>query len=152
MPITLSFYLYSLLFFFLDIILYGLLQKKIIHIVLCIFSIFIFRTSSKNIVIFLMLLLTLEGLLDMYVYGIPLFYLIPITFLAVLTRAVLQHYSTIPLYIALIACLFSHTFFLGYFNTAPRLSYYTFYEIFANMILLFVFLKFLFKGRLGNRF
>lgn len=148
-----TFYLYTVLFFFLDILLYSLLQKKMIYFLFCFYSFFIFQSSSFLKIVFLLFFLTLESFFDLYGYGVSLFYLLPVTFLVLLVRPLVHSYSMIPSIGAFLICFICHHSLVAFWSSLPgwTLRYYTFYELCANILLLFVCLKF-FKGRRDNRF
>lgn len=146
MLMNLSFYIYTSLFFFLDIIFYGLLQKKIVHLTLCFYSIYVFHTRSNVPIIFLLLLITLEGFLDIPFFGAQLIYLLPITFLSLLIRYYVQSSSIVAILAILIFCLFCNYALLLYLNSIDIIfDYGKLYELIIHCCLTIGFLKLLIK-------
>jgi hypothetical protein len=151
MLINTSFYIPSL-FFFLEIFLHAFLQKKVLHLLLCLYSIYIFHRGSLHQIIFILFLITLSDFVMFSVYGASLIFLIPLSFLVYFIRSLLEPTSNFPLYITLLLSMLCRLLLCWFFWPHMSLRYYTFYELCANIIVLSIFLKFLFKGRLDNRF
>lgn len=139
--------LFLTLLFALDIILWGFFEQKIISLVLCLSSILIFRTTSTFTITYLLFLLSLEGLFDFYCYGIPLLYLLPLTFLIRNTRNILQPHTMLPFYATLLVCLLCNTLLRGYYS--PH-NLYSFYSISAHVLFVFLFSQLFFKT--NNKF
>ncbi len=152
MLLNLPFYFYSLLLFIIDIFFHGFFQKKIVHLLLCFYCVYIFKNSTNFNIFFLIFLLTIEGFLTTHCYYVVLLYLIPITLFIVIIRSIIKPYLFLPQSITFTVCLASHYYLLSYFTQSRSVQSYTFYEICGNLLVLLIFLKFLYKGRWDNRF
>lgn len=149
-----NFYIYSFIFFFLDIAVHGLLQEKFLHILLCFYSISIFQFCSKARILFLVFLLSIQGFLVSGYYGVSLAYLVPLTGIIMLVNPLLNpSYRKTPCVTTFIICFIGYHVTACAFSTAisADLRYYTLYELFVNIIVLSICLKY-FKGRWDNRF
>ncbi len=152
MPINILFYGYALLFFFLDIILYGFFEKKFFCFLLSYYSIALLGSFKFPSIIFLSVLIAAELFLEIDHFGIALLPLIIISAIIFYLRPYLYEDACIPIYMVFV-CVLLFTYFLkGWFFHYTPIETYTFYTICVNIVILSSMLKFLFKGKRGNRF
>ncbi len=148
---SLLFYCSILLFFFLNLLLRGVMHHNSIQSMLCIFCIMLFRSGTMYESAALFLLVILEDFIDTNFAGMTLFYTIPLAFTGMFLQKIMHPHSIVPIYIFLSIALLCKFALLAYFNNFKLFEAYTLYELFGNLMVLTLCLKLLFKGRLGNR-
>lgn len=141
--------LFIFLFFFLDVTLAGFFNYHFFYLIGCLYyATLFFSQNYLSLMIALMPMLLLEEFLIDGRFGIHLLYILPITLIVCYIRPFFRQDSI------LMPCL-SLTFFLiikTFFKRGSLFSgTYIFFEICVNIIVLIIFLKYIVKGRLGNR-
>lgn len=139
------------LFFSFDIIMHGLNHHSCIQSMLSIFCIMLFRSTYIHELLLVFLLLTLENFIVTNFVGMSLLYTIPLAFAGISLQKLMHPHSILPIYGFLGIALLCKFALLAYFNSFKFYGFYTLYELCANIIVLILCLKLLFKGRLGNR-
>jgi len=148
---SLLFYCTLIALFSFDTILRGILHQSFAQSMLCLFCSMLFRSRSSNELIIVFLLVTLESFMDTHFVGMSLLYTIPLALAGISLQKLMHPHSTLPIYGFLTLAIFCKTASLSYFNGFKFTITYTLYELCANLIMLTLCLKLLFKDRLGNR-
>jgi len=141
----------ALLFFLIDITIFTLFNIYISALTLSFYSILLLYQNKTAPLVFLLFLLSLQSFLF---YGCiwPTFaYIIPLSILGRWANVLFKKipfvlYSLIGLFIAIQGC-----FIEPYFFDTEIQKAYTFYKICVNILMIVIFLKYLPKGKLGDR-
>lgn len=148
------FYIFSLLFFVVDIFCYSFFEKQIFYFLLCFFILYIYEEEKQlDKLIIVCLLISLESSLNYGQFGSQLLCLIPISLIAYFAQKLLYATSIQP-YLTLISCIFAQSFLIEplFLMISSPISY-TNSKIIANIIvLLCMSLIVSSQGKLGNRF
>jgi len=141
--------LFIFLFFFLDVTLFGFFNCQFFHLITSLFCATLFFPQKSLIVLsaIIMPLLLEEFLIDGR-FGIQLLYIVPITFLILYLRPYFREDSFILPFLSLLFFILIKSLFRSGFIMPNT---YIFFEICVNIVVLFIFLKYIVKGRLDNR-
>lgn len=142
-----NFYYYVLLFFFIDLCAASLLSHHSIDFLFCFFT--ITCLSNPNIVHHITLALFLLARDSMYYHNSLLYFVVYLGILMGLFGAlakILDTSLTISYFVALLLGLTIKNVMYG-----ADLSFYTGYEIFATIVVMYGVLKYMAKGKLSNR-
>ena len=146
-------FLFSLLVLFLlvDVSMFTLFNTNISALLLCLYTIVLLYQNR----LFPMMLSGLFVSLHFFLfYGsiAPLFtYLLPLSILARWAKIIIRKESIIPFLFLALTIAAEHLFIMpSVFGTKP-LKLCTFYKICGNLLMLVIFLKYVPKGRRGNR-
>ena len=144
--------LFSLMFFFLDILMFSLFEKQIFYLLLCFYIFNMWEQRNVFIFIFFAFLIALESSLYYGQFGVQLLYLLPITLLAFKAKQTFWNWNFQP-YLILMACLLIQSYLIEPFLLGiPATFSYTNSKIIANIIVLWcISLIFSSQGKLGNR-
>lgn len=151
--ITLRGYIYpiALLLLFIDISSFTLINLDIVSLLLCLYTVVLFRQEKAAPLIFIAVLLSLKSFLLYGHKGIFLISILTMSLLFIQAKTIIHKTATLP-YIFLSLCIIFQDLviepcILG-FEIIPSC---TFYKIFANLLITAIFLKYLSKGNLGDR-
>jgi len=143
--------LLAILFLLLDISMFTILQKKIVLGVLCFYTIMLFNQSKTQYLLYITLMLSFETFL---LYGhifYFLLYIIPLSLISVKSYHILHKNAFVPyLFIVLIIGIEQLILEPKLFSLSS-ISPYTIEKICVNLLIVAIFLKYLPKGRQGNR-
>lgn len=137
-----------IVFFFLDVCVYGLFSYPWIHIVLCWYTVALVKRFSPVYKAGMLFCILLEDLLVTNVYGISLLYSIPIGVIGHLIRKNFHPHTPLFCYSMVGLMLMLRTMVIAWANSYPYLlTPCTVREICINMIVTYIILKFLSEGK-----
>lgn len=147
---TIIFYCSLILLFCFDLFIQGLLHQPFLYSMFALFCCLLFSNSPLSQLISITVMIILEDFSKTNTLGLSFVYSIPILFFGISLQKILEANALIPLYCFFTFCLVCKLAITAYFTGVPFFKWYTLYEIFGNISMLTVYLKLLFKGRLGN--
>lgn len=148
---SLLFYCFVLLLFFSDLIIRTMTHQLYLQSMLALFCIILFGYHSMCELIVLFLFIIVEDFIDIHLVSINLLYSLPLALAGLSLQKLLHPNSLLMIYSFFIISLVCKFSLLAYFNNFQFYKICTLYELSANLILLTLYLKLLFKGRLGSR-
>jgi len=140
-------YPFTILFFLADITLFTLFDTQILSFLLCFYTIVLLKQNQKLPIMFCLFTISLHSFLFYGQISPILYYIVPLSVLLRWVYAILNK-SPIILYTALVAFVLTEQLFIGAYSMQ---KHYTFYGICGNILVIAIFLKYLPKGKLGNR-
>jgi len=139
------------LFLFLDISIFTLFGNNIAALLLCFYTIILFRRPKITILAFIIFLMSVQHFLLYGQIKSLIIYLIPLSFLASTAQKHLRKSNTLP-YLFAALCIAIDGLAIEPYIFGVKINFgYTFCKICANLLVVAIFLKFLPKGKLGNR-
>ena len=143
--------LLAILFLLLDISLFSILQKKVVFSLLCFYTILLFNQSKTTYLACGALFLSIETFL---LYGQSLYFLafiIPLSFISLKLSTFLHRGYILP-YIFTLAIITLEQYVLEpRIFSLTTISPYTIEKICVNILIVAIFLKYIPKGKLGDR-
>lgn len=145
------FFLLAILFLLLDISAFTILQKKIVFSLLCLYVVLLFKKSKMSYLAILSLFMSLETFL---LYGQTIYFLFFLILLSIITVKLYtllhKNYFFPHLFIVSIVAIEQIILEPRLFNIST-ISPYTIEKICVNLLIVAIFLKYLPKGKQGNR-
>jgi len=143
--------LFAILFLLLDITIFTILQKKTALLLLCFYTLMLFNQPKAKYLVYICLFISLETFLFYgHTYSLLLF-IAPLSIVTVKISHILHENRILP-YLFVTAIIAFEQFILEpqVFNV-KAISPYTIEKICVNLLIVAIFLKYLPKGKLGDR-
>lgn len=147
---TIIFYCSFVVLFCIDLFIQGFLHQPLLCSMLALFCCLLFSNSSVYELGIITTMMLLEDFLKTNILALSFIYLTPIIFLGISLQKILEARAMLPVYCFFTFALICKLAITAYFTGVSFFKWYTLYEIFGNISMLTVYLKLLFKGRLGN--
>lgn len=150
--IPLLFYGLVILCFISDLCIVNLVQASYIHILLCFYTLLIFRTTSRAQITVTACTLLAKDFIVHGLFGLPLVYLVPLTVGAHCLKKRLFYQTSLFHYLFVTLALLAQIYLiewalLGLYQPIN----YVFFSIFGTLIVLFCLLNYKLKGEQDNR-
>jgi len=138
-------------FLFVDISIFTIFDANISALLLCLYTIILLYQNKKLPMALAIFFVSLQFFVFYGNIYLLLSYLIPISLLARWAKITIRKESVITYVFLAMLIMIEQVFVAPYVFGVNALKTYTFYKICGNILMLAIFLKYLPKGKLGDR-
>jgi len=141
----------AIILFFADISIFTIFSKNISMLTLCVYTVLLLYQDKKLPLLFTGFLLSLQSFLFYGTIWQIFAYIIPLSILGRWATILFQKRSFVLYLLIILFITIDQVFIVPSFFAIETQKAYTFYKICANILMIAIFLKYLPKGKQGNR-